>query len=130
MRCIQALPRNAPTGNDDWFTFELNVKNWIQSHGYRVVHLTGNPGGDGGVDIQATRENENLLIQCKYWHAENVGPAVVRELIGALTTFPEGSRGVIITSNSLTEGARNLALDKGIEFIENVNFLVPFKYKI
>ena len=98
------------------------MKKWLTTSGYDVVHISGNKNGDGGVDIQASRDDEHLLVQCKYWLTEKVGPNIVREMMGTLKTYPEGSRGVIVTANELTEGARTLAIDNGIQFIERANF--------
>ena len=61
------------------------------------------------------------MIQCKYWK-DPVGTGVVREMLGSLITYPEGSRGVIITSSELTIPAKELALEHKIMFVENVNF--------
>ena len=103
-------------------SYELNVKNWLEAHGYEVEHLSGGRNGDGGVDIQAKKEDEHLLVQCKFWLTQKIGPSVIREMLGPLNTFPTGSTGVIITSSELTEGARTLALEHRIQFIERANF--------
>jgi len=100
----------------------LNVKKWLASNGFEVEHLAASKNGDGGVDIQAFKGEEHLLVQCKYWRKERLGPAIVREMIGVLQTFPVGAKGVVVTSTKLTEGAKKLAIENGIQFIENVDF--------
>ncbi|MGE5300297.1 MAG: restriction endonuclease [Acidobacteriota bacterium] len=122
LQCLHALAPIDQIESDSWFSYELNVKNWLKTHGYEVEHLAGSRNGDGGVDIQASKEDEHLLVQCKFWLSQKIGPNIVREMLGTLKTFPAGSRGVIITSSELTEGARNLALEHGIQFIERANF--------
>jgi HJR/Mrr/RecB family endonuclease len=107
---------------DTWFHYELNVKNWLANNGFEIQRLAANKRGDGGVDIQAQKGNENLLVQCKYWLREKIGPSVIREMLGTLQTFPAGSRGVIVTCSELTEGARQLAIENGIQFIERADF--------
>ena len=72
--------------------------------------------------IQAYRDDEHLLVQCKHWQKEKIGPHIIREMLGTLQTFPEGAHGVIITSTHLTESAKRLAIQNGIQFIENVDF--------
>jgi HJR/Mrr/RecB family endonuclease len=121
LRCLRAIPPSAGDERDGWFTFERNVADWLAREGYEVDHLAASRTGDGGVDIQASRIGEVLLVQCKRW-ARPVGPSTVRELIGTLTTFPDGARGVLVLSGSLTEGAKTLAYQAGIQFIENVDF--------
>jgi len=84
--------------------------------------LAASRNGDGGVDIQVAKGNEHLLIQCKYWHGQNVGPNIIREMLGTLQTFPPGSKGVVVTSSELSSAARELAVEHEIQFIERVNF--------
>jgi len=115
--------------SDLWFTYELNVKNWLKDNGYEVLHISGSKNGDGGVDIQAYKDNENLLIQCKYWK-DPVGMSVIREMLGTLVTYPDGSMGVIITSSHLTKGAKKLAIKKNIQFIEEADFKTNLNIKI
>jgi hypothetical protein len=131
LQCIRALtPLDSGGGKDAWFTFELNVKNWLQKNRFEVEHLAGSKNGDGGVDIQATKGDDVLLIQCKYWHTKRIGPAVIRELIGTLQTFPRGTKAVLITSTELTEGAQKLAKTNSIEYLQNVNFNKEINYKL
>lgn len=131
LQCLQALKPVADTGTrDSWFTFELRVREWLASNGFHVEHLAASRNGDGGVDIQASKGNEHLLIQCKYWHGQNVGPNVIREMLGTLQTFPSGSKGVVITSSELTSAAKDLAIQHGIQFIERVNFGAGIQRKL
>jgi hypothetical protein len=123
LQCLQALkPIAGSSTRDSWFTFELKVREWLAGNGFHVEHLAASRNGDGGVDIQAVKGSEHLLIQCKYWHGQNVGPNVIREMLGTLQTFPAGSKGVIVTSSELTSVAKDLAVEHGIQFIERVNF--------
>jgi len=43
-------------------------------------------------------------------------------MLGTLQTFPQGAKGVIVTSSELTPAAKELAIEHGIQFIERVNF--------
>jgi Restriction endonuclease len=131
LQCLQALKPVADTGaRDPWFTFELKVREWLANNGFHVEHLAASRNGDGGVDIQAAKGSDHLLIQCKYWHGQNVGPNVIREMLGTLQTFPPGSKGVIITSSELTSAAKELAVEHGIQFIERVNFSAGIQRKL
>ena len=126
LKCIKAINSTNTNGDDDWFSFELNTKNWLQHNGYDVIHASASRNGDGGVDIQAFKEGEHLIVQCKYW-SNRIGPDVVRELMGTLKLHPQGARGVIVTSDQLTSGAKELALAESIQFLENVNFKSEFR---
>jgi len=122
LQCLQALKPVSTSTHDSWFTFELRVIEWLSANGFHVEHLAASRNGDGGVDIQASKGSEHLLVQCKYWHARNIGPNVIREMLGTLQTFPQGSKGVIVTSSELTPATKALAIGHGIQFIERVNF--------
>jgi hypothetical protein len=124
LNCIRALdlPGIINKQRDAWFTYELNVKKWLTANGYEVEHLAASKNGDGGVDIQAFKGDEHLLVQCKYRQKTRIGPGIIREMMGVLQTFPKGAKAVIVTSSELTPGSRNLALENGIQFIENVDF--------
>ena len=120
LQCLRSL-EGVGLGRDGWFNFERSVKQWLEGHGFKVDHVSASRNGDGGIDIQASKGFENLLIQCKYWK-NPVGLNVVREMMGTLITFPAASRGVIITSSELTIPAKELAVDHNIMFVENVCF--------
>ncbi len=132
LKCISALNFEAALsgGRDEWFMYEINVKIWLSANGFETDHIAGSRDGDGGVDIQASREDEHLLVQCKYWRKQKVGPKTIREMLGTLQTFPNGSKGVIVTCAELTRGAKDLAVEKGIQFIERANFGVGIDLKL
>lgn len=130
LQLAQTLEPVSNTGKDDWFTYELRVRDWLRKNGFEVQHLSSNRSGDGGVDIQASRGDENFLIQCKYWKKHKVGEGKIREMLGTLKTFPDGSTGVLVSCNELTGPARKLASEYGIQFIENLNFLDEIKFEL
>lgn len=123
LRCLRVID-DAAKGRDAWFGFEKNVRDWLTSFGFQTTHKSASRNGDGGIDVQASKGSEHLYIQCKFWK-ENVGINTVREMMGTLQTFPEGSQGVIVTSSELTVPARELAMQFKIQFVENVNFDHP-----
>ena len=128
LKCLRAL-EGVGLGVDGWFSFEKNVKQWLESLGYKADHKAASRNGDGGIDIQASKGSEHLYVQCKYWK-DPVGISVVREMIGTLITYPEGSCGVIVTSSELTIPAKELAIDYGIQFVENVSFEKSIDHKL
>jgi len=131
LQCINALKlTETDQNNDTWFQYEINVKNWLASNGYEADHLSASRNGDGGVDIQACKGNEFILVQCKYRTTDKIGPEVIREMMGTLQTFPKGSRGVIITTTDLTSGAKELAAEHGIQFIVGIDFATSINYEI
>ncbi len=117
----------APSGSRPaWFDFEKDVAAVLSQMGLRVVHQAASRNGDGGVDIYAHDEAEDRVwaIQCKcYASSRKVGPDVVRELAGSLHRYPEGTRGMIVTTSSFTLGAIVEAVTLNIKTIDGSQFL-------
>lgn len=120
MQCLRVLDFKDECG-DDWFSYELNTKSWLESNGFSVDHLSGSRNGDGGADLRASKGAAIILIQCKYWR-NPVGVGVARELIGTLQDYPEGTIGLIAASSTLTQDARTYAEKHSICFIEHLRF--------
>lgn len=128
MQCLRVLDFKNECG-DDWFTYELNTKSWLESNGFSVDHLSGSRNGDGGADLRASKGEAIILIQCKYWR-NPVGVGVVRELIGTLQDYPEGTMGLIAASSTLTQDARTYAEKHSIHFIEHLRFDQEIRAKL
>jgi restriction endonuclease Mrr len=97
---------------------------------FRVVHQAASRNGDGGVDIYAHDEvNDHVwAVQCKcYATARKVGPDVVRELAGSLHRYPEGTRGMIVTTSSYTPTALEEAAALNIKTIDGPQFVALAK---
>jgi HJR/Mrr/RecB family endonuclease len=113
-----------------WFDFEKDVAAFMASKGLTVVHQAASRNGDGGVDIYAHDEANDQVwaIQCKcYALARKVGPNVVRELAGSLHRYPDGTRGMIVTSSSFTQTAIQEATALSIELLDGEQFAVLVK---
>ena len=120
---VQNVPSGKPTA---WFDFERDVAAALSRLGLRVVHQAASRNGDGGVDVFASNEDDDAIwaIQCKcYAPAMKIGPDVVRELYGSLVKFPEGTRGMVITTSSFTSGAVEEARRLNIELVDGAQFL-------
>lgn len=117
----------APSGSRPaWFDFEKDVAAVLSQMGLRVVHQAASRNGDGGVDIYAHDEAEDQVwaVQRKcYASARKVGPDVVRELAGSLHRYPEGTRGMIVTTSSFTPGALEEAVALNVKTIDGSQFL-------
>ena len=117
----------APSGSRPaWFDFEKDVAAVLSQMGLRIIHQAASRNGDGGVDIYAHDEAEDRVwaVQCKcYASAQKVGPDVVRELAGSLHRYPEGTRGMIVTTSSFTAGALEEAAVLNIKTIDGLQFI-------
>lgn len=115
----------APVGSRPaWFEFEKACARLLQSRGMTVIHQAAQRDGDGGVDLYATEaDGSSWVIQCKCWAAHRpVGPEVVRELVGTIERVDRGgtskSRGMILTTSTLTRGAADEAAAVGFKVVE------------
>lgn len=116
----------APKGNrPKWFDFEKDVAAFMASKGFEVIHQAASRNGDGGVDVYAHDSSNDTIwaIQCKcYSPNRKVGPGIVRELAGSLHRYPDGTRGMIVTTSSLTPAALKEASVLNIEAIDGKKF--------
>ena len=126
-----ATVTNSTASEVSWFKFERDVQSLMQRLGFTVEHIAVSRQGDKGVDVYATK-GEDLdaicwVIQCKCWNSRRkVLPSVVRELVGTLTRYPPGTRGMIVTTSGFSSGAveeadsHNIRLMNGEEFMQRL----------
>jgi restriction endonuclease Mrr len=75
------------------------------------------PGsGDGGVDIEVTRNGLKGVVQCKA-HVTSAGPSVVRDLYGVIH-HRRADFGIVVSRGGFTRGADEFARDKPIYFLD------------
>lgn len=115
----------APAGTRPaWFDFEKSCARLLQARGMTVVHQAAQRDGDGGVDLFATEaDGASWVVQCKCWAPHRpVGPEVIRELVGTIERVDRGgstkSRGMIITTSTLTRGAADEASALGFKVVD------------
>lgn len=101
---------------DHWFSmsghqFEHEFGKLLEVDGYEVTYTQGS--GDGGVDLIASKNGMETIIQCKAWK-NPVGPAPVRELQGVREP---GQEAWMVGLGGFTEGATEFAKQKGIKTI-------------
>lgn len=115
----------APAGTRPaWFDFEKSCARLLQAQGMTVVHQAAQRDGDGGVDLFATEaDGASWVVQCKCWAPHRlVGPEVIRELVGTIERVDRGgstkSRGMIITTSTLTRGAADEASALGFKVVD------------
>lgn len=97
-------------------TFERFVGLLYQKMGYDT-HQT-KASGDYGVDIVAGKGYEKLIIQTKRY-TNKVGISAVQE-ISAARNYYSVSRAAIVTNNTFTEPAQNLAKANGIALVDRL----------
>lgn len=103
----------------DWKEFEELVAAHYRKLGFHVRWEPGD-GPDGGVDVRLKgRGGETYLVQCKQWQERSVGVKVVRELFG-IVAAERAAGGVVITTGSFTEDARQFACGLAMELIDGM----------
>ena len=132
MILYRSLVKAPPGTRPAWFDFEKDVAALMVSKGLEVVHQAASRNGDGGVDIYAHDKANDIVwaIQCKcYAPQRKIGPGIVRELFGSLHRYPEGTRGMVVTTSSLTYGALKEASALSIEVIDGDRFATLIKQR-
>lgn len=111
---IKDIDTKINTGID----YEIFVENKLKDMGF-VVQRT-KIVGDQGVDIIATRNDENFAIQCKYY-TKSVSNKAVQEIVAG-ANFYGCSGKVVITNSYFTKSAKQLAASLGVILVEYNNF--------
>ena len=97
--------------------YERQIAGYLRTHGFRRVRLTGN-SGDYGVDIVAHKRRHKYAVQCKFY-SKPVGVAAVQQVVGGMA-FYDCDRALVITNNTFTRQARELADRNGVELMDNL----------
>lgn len=139
-----ALDRYKKKHKSNWqigISFERYVGYLYEKEGYHVTFFGAQKGLDDlGRDLIATRNNETLVIQCKYWNQHKiVHEKHIFQLFGSMFSydvikgspkqtnyfnniFSNNIKGVFITTCPLSETARQFAERLNIEVKENFTF--------
>ena len=94
--------------------FEHELGELYRRVGYGVTVTKGS--GDEGIDVLLVRAGVTTVVQCKA-HAVPVGPAVVRELWGAMHAYG-AQRCMLASLGGFTPGVRRFAKGKAIELVD------------
>lgn len=94
--------------------FEHEFARLLTEHGFHAQVTRGS--GDGGVDIVARSQEGSVAIQCKRY-AKPVGPAVIRELYGAVNAG-NFDLGILAVTGGVTRGVSEFIQGKPLRIIE------------
>jgi len=118
---IEDVGRKMP----EWFKFERDCKRLLERRDLTVEHVAASRSGDHGIDVYASNADASQLyaVQCKCYNPRHlVGPAKIRELVGSLTRYPEGTIGMVITTSDFTSGAKEEAEHNSILLVNGTAF--------
>ena len=93
--------------------FERELGTLYRYLGYQVKSTP--TSGDQGIDLILRRGGKTTVVQCKS-HKSPVGPAVVRELYGALVAS-KANDAILACTGGFTRGVRDFVRDKPITLI-------------
>ncbi|MGX5914801.1 restriction endonuclease [Aliidiomarina sp. Khilg15.8] len=103
-----------------WRQFEQLTAAYFREQGYYVFDTQAGP--DGGVDLKASKDGQNFLVQCKHWKARKVSVQVVRELFGVMAA--KGSDGAfVVASGDFTDEAKRFVQGRNIKLINGRDIL-------
>jgi len=100
--------------------FEAYIAFIFEKMGYQISLRGGS--GDQGVDIEARREDEYIIIQCKKYSSGNVGGPDVLKLIGSVTN-ERANKGILVTTSDFTSQAREIARGNPIELVNQAGIV-------
>lgn len=98
-----------------WDDFERLLYRLYEVMGYSV-ELVGKMG-DQGADLIATKDQERILIQAKFYKDWSVGNRAVQEAATAKTHY-DCNKAVVITTSIYTKEATELAKTNNVELIQ------------
>jgi hypothetical protein len=98
----------------DGHRFEQELGAVYRKLGYAVTVTRGS--GDEGIDLILVRTGTTTVVQCKA-HAKPVGPAVMRELWGAMHAHGAG-RCILASIGGFTRGAVTFARGKAVQLLD------------
>jgi len=98
----------------DGYAFERATAEVLSKHQFSTIVTPGS--GDGGIDIEVTRNGLNGVVQCKA-HVACVGPHVVRDLYGVIHHCG-ADFGIIVSRGGFSQGAIDFGRNKPIFFLD------------
>ena len=99
--------------NLDGLTFESELGDLYRRLGYDVE--TTPVTGDDGIDLVLKKDGLTTIVQCKS-HQQPVGPAIAREIYGALISS-KADNAILACTSGFTPGVFSFAKDKPISLI-------------
>ncbi len=97
--------------------FEEYVSFLLQELGYRTQRRGWFGDPDGGVDIDAWRDGQYVIVQCKrYGRGKEVGNQYVLHLVGAVEV-EKADKGFLVTTGNFTRAAVSKAIGTKVELI-------------
>ena len=101
------------------FRYEKKVARYLRWHGFWAVKVTKG-SGDKGVDILARKWFRKYAIQCKHY-SNPVGVHAVQQVHTGKKVY-KCSRAMVVTNNTFTKAAKELAEKNDVLLLPNIGF--------
>lgn len=101
--------------------FEEFIARMFEKLGYRTELVGGS--GDGGIDIEMTKDGRRFVVQCKKFITRKVNPHDIRDFFGSMGDRHIDGKGFFITTNIFTLEAERFAEGKPIEMIDGTSLI-------
>lgn len=114
------------TNIENGYDFEEYIAKFYEKLGYKIEEVT-KKSGDQGADVVAYKDNLKYVIQVKFYSSP-VGNKAVQEVVAAIGMY-KADKGIVVTNNTFTESALELAQANNIELV-NGNKIEELKKEI
>lgn len=108
----------------DGHDYEYLVAKYLRGHGYTGVKVTKG-SGDFGVDVTAHKAGHKYAVQCKYYSSP-VSLGAIQEAVAGKALY-NCDRAMVVTNNTFTKAARELANANNVLLLENVRSAGAFR---
>lgn len=102
--------------------YEKLVAKYLRRHGYHNVSVTRG-SGDYGIDVIAHKNGHKYAVQCKYYTSA-VSLDAVQEAVAGMAYY-ECDRAMVVTNNTYTNAAKELAKHNRVELLERITSAGP-----
>lgn len=117
---VFVLPPPVPNTVTNGQEYEYFVAEYLRRTGYSQVEVTKG-SNDYGVDVLATKNGIKYAVQCKYYSSP-VNLKAVQEVVAGAPCYGCNAA-MVVTNNTFTKSAVNLATANGVILLSNVNRL-------
>ena len=114
----KATPLVDFTGNNP-YKYEEFIKKLLRDAGFSAIRTRGS--GDYGVDVIASKNGKTYALQCKLYN-HTVGAKAVQEIVSG-RIFYRADFAIVVSDNSFTDAAKNLARKSDVILTHHKNLL-------
>lgn len=98
---------------------EYQIGELYKKLGYQIEHTSRT--GDRGIDLILKKDNVTTIVQCK-GYKKPVGPAIVRELFGTLSSS-SADNAILVSPSGFTKGAIRTAISNDIKLVSSIDLV-------